>query len=220
MEINWKNIHYYILVAILLNFFMLYCLKDNSENIMETENIIEITPEQANFLLAKHLKKEEYEKGHKKEEKRNKNKEKSGNKEKNQNKGKKSNKEKIQNENNKRNFEKINKALNETKKKENISYSDVAEAIGRSLGEGEKPIPFHQIQSFLDELYINKEIHTDKISITNEEFTKENFAVAVFSVIFLIIIAVVATYFQFRNQKRIKNEKEGNINEISYLLME
>ena len=211
MEINWKNIHYYILVAILLNFFMLYCLKDNSENIMETENIIEITPEQANFLLAKHLKKEE---------KRNKNKEKSGNKEKNQNKGKKINKEKIQNENNKRNFEKINKALNETKKKENISYSDVAEAIGRSLGEGEKPIPFHQIQSFLDELYINKEIHTDKISITNEEFTKENFAVAVFSVIFLIIIAVVATYFQFRNQKRIENEKEGNINEISYLLME
>ena len=60
MEINWKNIHYYILVAILLNFFMLYCLKDNSENIMETENIIEITPEQANFLLAKHLKKDEY----------------------------------------------------------------------------------------------------------------------------------------------------------------
>ena len=220
MEINWKNIHYYILVAILLNFFMLYCLKDNSENIMETENIIEITPEQANFLLAKHSKKEEYEKGHKKEEKKNKNKEKSGNKEKNQNKKKKINKEKIQNENNKRNFEKINKALNETKKKENISYSDVAEAIGRSLGEGEKPIPFHQIQSFLDELYINKEIHTDKISITNEEFTKENFAVAVFSVIFLIIIAVVATYFQFRNQKRIKNEKEGNINEISYLLME
>ena len=220
MEINWKNIHYYILVAILLNFFMLYCLKDNSENIMETENIIEITPEQANFLLAKHSKKEEYEKGHKKGEKRNKNKEKSGNKEKNQNKGKKINKEKIQNENNKRNFEKINKALNETKKKENISYSDVAEAIGRSLGEGEKPIPFHQIQSFLDELYINKEIHTDKISITNEEFTKDNFAVAVFSVVFLIIIAVVATYFQFRNQKRIKNEKEGNINEISYLLME
>ena len=37
---------------------MLYYLKDNSENILENENIIEITPEQAQFLLEKHPKKE------------------------------------------------------------------------------------------------------------------------------------------------------------------
>ena len=60
MEINWKNIHYYILIAIFLNFLMLYYLKDNNEDFLEKENIIEISPQQAQYLLEKNSKKEKY----------------------------------------------------------------------------------------------------------------------------------------------------------------
>ena len=215
MEINWKNIHYYILIAIFLNFFMLYYLKDNSENILENENIIEITPEQAQFLLEKHGKKEK-ENVNERKEKRKKGKEKKGkeNKEKNH----KNEKDK----NTKNRLEKIHKELNETKKKKNITISNVAEGIGRNLGEGEKPIPFHQIQSFFEEIYINKEIPSNQITISAEDFTKDNFSIAIFSVVVLVIIAIVASIFQFKNQRRKKEKKESEFgnSEVSYLLME
>ena len=217
MEINWKNIHYYILIAIFLNFFMLYYLKDNSENILENENIIEITPEQAQFLLEKHGKKEK-ENVNERKEKRKKGKEKDKKGKENKEKNHKNEKDK----NTKNRLEKIHKELNETKKKKNITISNVAEGIGRTLGEGEKPIPFHQIQSFLEEIYINKEIHTNQITISAEDFTKDNFPVAIFSVIILVIIAIVATIFEFKSQKKKKEKNEGEVgnSEVSYLLMQ
>ena len=217
MEINWKNIHYYILIAIFLNFFMLYYLKDNSENILENENIIEITPEQAQFLLEKHGKKEK-ENVNERKEKRKKGKEKDKKGKENKEKNHKNEKDK----NTKNRLEKIHKELNETKKKKNITISNVAEGIGRTLGEGEKPIPFHQIQSFLEEIYINKEIHSNQINISAEDFTKDNFSVAIFSIIILIIIAVVASIFEYRSQKKKKEkiESENGNSEVNYLLMQ
>ena len=104
MEINWKNIHYYILIAIFLNFFMLYYLKDNSENILENENIIEITPEQAQFLLEKHGKKEK-ENVNERKEKRKKGKEKDKKGKENKEKNHKNEKDK----NTKNSLEKIHK---------------------------------------------------------------------------------------------------------------
>lgn len=219
MEINWKNIHYYILIAIFLNFFMLYYLKDNSENILENENIIEITPEQAQFLLEKHPKKEKEKRNENEgKEKRKKGKEKDKKGKENKEKNHKNEKDK----NTKNRLEKIHKELNETKKKKNITISNVAEGIGRTLGEGEKPIPFHQIQSFLEEIYINKEIHSNQINISAEDFTKDNFSVAIFSVIILVIIAIVATIFEFKSQKKKKEKNEGEVgnSEVSYLLMQ
>ena len=217
MEINWKNIHYYILIAIFLNFFMLYYLKDNSENILENENIIEITPEQAQFLLEKHGKKEK-ENVNERKEKRKKGKEKDKKGKENKEKNHKNEKDK----NTKNRLEKIHKELNETKKKKNITISNVAEGIGRNLGEGEKPIPFHQIQSFFEEIYINKEIPSNQITISAEDFTKDNFSIAIFSVVVLVIIAIVASIFQFKNQRRKKEKKESEFgnSEVSYLLME
>lgn len=217
MEINWKNIHYYILIAIFLNFFMLYYLKDNSENILENENIIEITPEQAQFLLEKHGKKEK-ENVNERKEKRKKGKEKDKKGKENKEKNHKNEKDK----NTKNRLEKIHKELNETKKKKNITISNVAEGIGRNLGEGEKPIPFHQIQSFFEEIYINKEIPSNQITISAEDFTKDNFSIAIFSVVMLVIIAIVASIFQFKNQRRKKEKKESEFgnSEVSYLLME
>ena len=214
MEINWKNIHYYILIAIFLNFFMLYYLKDNSENILENENIIEITPEQAQFLLEKHPKKEK--------EKRNENEGKEKRK-KGKEKDKKGKENKEKNHKNIKNrLEIIHKELNETKKNKNITISNVAEGIGRNLGEGEKPIPFHQIQSFFEEIYINKEIPSNQITISAEDFTKDNFSIAIFSVVMLVIIAIVASIFQYKNQRRKKEKKESEFgnSEVSYLLME
>ena len=221
MEINWKNIHYYILIAIFLNFFMLYYLKDNSENILENENIIEITPEQAQFLLEKHPKKEKEKRNENEgKEKRKKGKEKDKKGKENKEKNSKKDSEKVKNT--KKNLEKIHKELNESKKKKNITISNVAEGIGRTLGEGEKPIPFHQIQSFLEEIYINKEIHTNQITISAEDFTKDNFSVAIFSVIILVIIAIVATIFEFKSKKKKKEKNEGEVgnSEVSYLLMQ
>ena len=217
MEINWKNIHYYILIAIFLNFFMLYYLKDNSENILENENIIEITPEQAQFLLEKHGKKEK-ENVNERKEKRKKGKEKDKKGKENKEKNHKNEKDK----NTKNRLEKIHKELNETKKKKNITISNVAEGIGRNLGEGEKPIPFHQIQSFFEEIYINKEIPSNQITISAEDFTKDNFSIAIFSVVMLVIIAIVASIFQYKNQRRKKEKKESEFgnSEVSYLLME
>ena len=217
MEINWKNIHYYILIAIFFNFLMLYYLKDNSENILENENIIEITPEQAQFLLEKHGKKEK-ENVNERKEKRKKGKEKDKKGKENKEKNHKNEKDK----NTKNRLEKIHKELNETKKKKNITISNVAEGIGRNLGEGEKPIPFHQIQSFFEEIYINKEIPSNQITISAEDFTKDNFSIAIFSVVMLVIIAIVASIFQFKNQRRKKEKKESEFgnSEVSYLLME
>ena len=217
MEINWKNIHYYILIAIFLNFFMLYYLKDNSENILENENIIEITPEQAQFLLEKHGKKEK-ENVNERKEKRKKGKEKDKKGKENKEKNHKNEKDK----NTKNRLEKIHKELNETKKQKNITISNVAEGIGRNLGEGEKPIPFHQIQSFFEEIYINKEIPSNQITISAEDFTKDNFSIAIFSVVMLVIIAIVASIFQFKNQRRKKEKKESEFgnSEVSYLLMQ
>ena len=217
MEINWKNIHYYILIAIFLNFFMLYYLKDNSENILENENIIEITPEQAQFLLEKHGKKEK-ENVNERKEKRKKGKEKDKKGKENKEKNHKNEKDK----NTKNRLEKIHKELNESKKKKNITISNVAEGIGKTLGEGEKPIPFHQIQSFFEEIYINKEIPSNQITISAEDFTKDNFSIAIFSVVVLVIIAIVASIFQYKNQRRKKEKKESEFgnSEVSYLLME
>ena len=217
MEINWKNIHYYILIAIFLNFLMLYYLKDNNEDLLEKENIIEITPEQAQFLLEKHGKKEK-ENVNERKEKRKKGKEKDKKGKENKEKNHKNEKDK----NTKNRLEKIHKELNETKKKKNITISNVAEGIGRNLGEGEKPIPFHQIQSFFEEIYINKEIPSNQITISAEDFTKDNFSIAIFSVVVLVIIAIVASIFQYKNQRRKKEKKESEFgnSEVSYLLME
>ena len=209
MEINWKNIHYYILIAIFLNFLMLYYLKDNNEDLLEKENIIEISPQQAQYLLEKNSKKEKGKENNKKrKEKENKEK----NRKRDSEKGK----------NSKKNLDTIHKELNETKKKKNITISNVAEGIGKTLGEGEKPIPFHQIQSFLEEIYINKEIHSNQINISAEDFTKDNFSVAIFSIIILIIIAVVASIFEYRSQKKKKEkiESENGNSEVNYLLMQ
>jgi hypothetical protein len=196
---------------------MLYYLKDNSENILENENIIEITPEQAQFLLEKHGKKEK-ENVNERKEKRKKGKEKDKKGKENKEKNHKNEKDK----NTKNRLEKIHKELNETKKKKNITISNVAEGIGRNLGEGEKPIPFHQIQSFFEEIYINKEIPSNQITISAEDFTKDNFSIAIFSVVVLVIIAIVASIFQYKNQRRKKEKKESEFgnSEVSYLLME
>jgi len=56
MRVNWGNIHWYIICLILLNFVMIYFLKDKSENLLENENIIEITHEEAHYVLQKHSK--------------------------------------------------------------------------------------------------------------------------------------------------------------------
>ena len=217
MEINWKNIHYYILIAIFLNFLMLYYLKDNNEDLLEKENIIEISPQQAQYLLEKNSKKEKGKENESKE-KRKKGKEKDKKGKENKEKNHKNEKDK----NTKNRLEKIHKELNETKKKKNITISNVAEGIGKTLGEGEKPIPFHQIQSFLEEIYINKEIHSNQINISAEDFTKDNFSVAIFSIIILIIIAVVASIFEYRSQKKKKEkiESENGNSEVNYLLMQ
>ena len=221
MEINWKNIHYYILIAIFLNFLMLYYLKDNNEDLLEKENIIEITPEQAQFLLEKHGKKEK-ENVNERKEKRKKGKENNKKRKEKENKEKNRKRDSEKGKNSKKNLDTIHKELNETKKKKNITISNVAEGIGRNLGEGEKPIPFHQIQSFLEEIYINKEIHSNQINISAEDFTKDNFPVAIFSVIILVIIAIVATIFEFKSQKKKKEKNEGEVgnSEVSYLLMQ
>ena len=220
MEINWKNIHYYILIAIFLNFLMLYYLKDNNEDLLEKENIIEISPQQAQYLLEKNSKKEKGKENESKE-KRKKGKENNKKRKEKENKEKNRKRDSEKGKNSKKNLDTIHKELNETKKKKNITISNVAEGIGKTLGEGEKPIPFHQIQSFLEEIYINKEIHSNQINISAEDFTKDNFSVAIFSIIILIIIAVVASIFEYRSQKKKeKIECENGNSEVNYLLMQ
>ena len=221
MEINWKNIHYYILIAIFLNFLMLYYLKDNNEDLLEKENIIEISPQQAQYLLEKNSKKEKGKENESKE-KRKKGKENNKKRKEKENKEKNRKRDSEKGKNSKKNLDTIHKELNETKKKKNITISNVAEGIGKTLGEGEKPIPFHQIQSFLEEIYINKEIHSNQINISAEDFTKDNFSVAIFSIIILIIIAVVASIFEYRSQKKKKEkiECENGNSEVNYLLMQ
>ena len=221
MEINWKNIHYYILIAIFLNFLMLYYLKDNNEDLLEKENIIEISPQQAQYLLEKNSKKEKGKENESKE-KRKKGKENNKKRKEKENKEKNRKRDSEKGKNSKKNLDTIHKELNETKKKKNITISNVAEGIGRNLGEGEKPIPFHQIQSFFEEIYINKEIPSNQITISAEDFTKDNFSVAIFSIIILIIIAVVASIFEYRSQKKKKEkiESENGNSEVNYLLMQ
>ena len=221
MEINWKNIHYYILIAIFLNFLMLYYLKDNNEDLLEKENIIEISPQQAQYLLEKNSKKEKGKENESKE-KRKKGKENNKKRKEKENKEKNRKRDSEKGKNSKKNLDTIHKELNETKKKKNITISNVAEGIGKTLGEGEKPIPFHQIQSFLEEIYINKEIHSNQINISAEDFTKDNFSVAIFSIIILIIIAVVASIFEYISQKKKKEkiESENGNSEVNYLLMQ
>ena len=51
MKINWKNIHYLILITIIFNFILLYYLKESSLNVNENEKII--NKNETIFLLKK-----------------------------------------------------------------------------------------------------------------------------------------------------------------------
>ena len=54
MKINWKNIHYLILITIIFNFILLYYLKESSLNVNENEKIINNKNETI-FLLKKKI---------------------------------------------------------------------------------------------------------------------------------------------------------------------
>ena len=51
MKINWKNIHYLIIITIIFNFILLYYLKESSLNVNENEKII--NKNETIFLLKK-----------------------------------------------------------------------------------------------------------------------------------------------------------------------
>ena len=51
MKINWKNIHYLILITIIFNFILLYYLKESYLNVNENEKII--NKNETIFLLKK-----------------------------------------------------------------------------------------------------------------------------------------------------------------------
>jgi uncharacterized membrane protein len=53
MKINWKNIHYLILITIIFNFILLYYLKESSLNVNENEK--KINKNETIFLLKKKI---------------------------------------------------------------------------------------------------------------------------------------------------------------------
>ncbi len=181
MRVNWGNIHWYIICIIFLNFIMIYILKDKSENLLENENIIEITHEEAHMVLQKHSKSYRERKNQKVLK----------------------NKKNIE----KKSKKKINK-LNKQEKQNKISDLN--------------NIPFNNVKAYLEGVYINKEIKVEQnLNITNEELLNENTNAAFFSIICLIIIALIATYFQIKNHQEIE-EKKNNNNEQSkgdYILL-
>lgn len=72
---------------------------------------------------------------------------------------------------------------------------------------------FKKPKVFLDEL--NKE----NINITPEEITNDNYNNAIFSIVCLILIVIIACYFQYKNHNEIQNQKNNFEPKVDYLLL-